>query len=403
MSRFPSSARAAARRACAPKAGLRVASALVVAAALWPLAAPAQALSGADAQLGAALGGGRDGAGSAPLVVPGATRGLVLPERIARWRDEARALELGDGELPRDPARAATLYCQAARHGDAQAQFALGWMLVNGHGVERDEVQAAHLFAAAAEQGLEQARGMAERMGVPRGDTPPCLKPALPELPPPAAVAAAPALPPQMRGLAPGTWVMVNGRPMQVPAVAAVASADRARPAALAQGAPGQLPMPDGPLPAHAPPAIVEFVRLVAPEYRLSPQLVLAIMATESGFRAGAVSPKNAQGLMQLIPETAARFGVRNPLDPAQNIRGGMAYLRWLLARFEGDVTLAAAAYNAGEGAVDRYLGVPPYAETLAYVAKVLPAVGVLRHPFDPKAGPPAERLALMRQPIRVR
>ncbi|MEY4413576.1 MAG: hypothetical protein RIQ53_869 [Pseudomonadota bacterium] len=375
---------------------------LLAAAAVWPCASRAQAShSAADAQLSAALGGGRDAAGLAPLVVPGATRGLVLPERIALWRDEARALERGDGELPRDPARAATLYCQAARHGDAQAQFALGWMLVNGHGVERDEVQAAHLFAAAAEQGLEQARGMADRMGAPRGDTPPCLKPALPELPPPVRPAA-PQLPPQMRGLAPGTWVMVNGKPMQVPTAVAAAT-DRARPAALAQGAPGQLPMPDGPLPGHAPPAIVEFVRLVAPEYRLSPQLVLAIMATESGFRAGAISPKNAQGLMQLIPETAARFGVRNPLDPAQNIRGGMAYLRWLLARFEGDVALAAAAYNAGEGAVERYLGVPPYAETLAYVAKVLPAVGVLRHPFDPKAGPPSERLALMRQPIRVR
>jgi soluble lytic murein transglycosylase-like protein len=199
------------------------------------------------------------------------------------------------------------------------------------------------------------------------------------------------------------TWAMVGGRMVQVPLSPAAAAARAALPVAVAEGAPGQPPMPSGPLPANAPVPILNFVKLVAPEYNLAPQLVLAIMATESGFHAGALSPKNAQGLMQLIPETAARFGVRNPMDPAQNIRGGMAYLRWLLAYFQGDVALVAAAYNAGEGAVERYRGVPPYAETLNYVAKVLPAVGALRHPWDPRATAPSDRLALMRDAIRVR
>jgi soluble lytic murein transglycosylase-like protein len=107
---------------------------------------------------------------------------------------------------------------------------------------------------------------------------------------------------------------------------------------------------------------------------------------------------------MQLIPDTARRFGVRNLLDPAQNIRGGMAYLRWLLAYFEGDVSLALAAYNAGEGAVDRYLGVPPFAETRNYVLKILVALNGRRsHAFDPGAASPSSRLALMREFWQVR
>ena len=86
---------------------------------------------------------------------------------------------------------------------------------------------------------------------------------------------------------------------------------------------------------------------------------------------------------MQLIPETSERFQVKNPYDPAQNIRGGLSYLRWLLAYFEGDVALVAAAYNAGEGKVERYRGVPPYLETRAYVQRILKAVGTAIHPFD--------------------
>ena len=107
----------------------------------------------------------------------------------------------------------------------------------------------------------------------------------------------------------------------------------------------------------------------------LSEALVLAVIAVESAGRARARSPKGAQGLMQLIPATARRFDVADPYDPAQNIRGGTTYLDLLLRRFRGDPILALAGYNAGEGAVDRHGGVPPYAETRAYVVRVLDAV----------------------------
>jgi len=120
-----------------------------------------------------------------------------------------------------------------------------------------------------------------------------------------------------------------------------------------------------------------------ARSYKLDPRLVLAVMATESGFDPNAKSPKNAWGLMQLIPETAERFNVKNILDPIDNIRGGMAYLRWLLSYYRGDVTLTLAAYNAGEGAVDKHSGVPPFSETLAYVQRIRALYPFDRHPYD--------------------
>jgi len=104
----------------------------------------------------------------------------------------------------------------------------------------------------------------------------------------------------------------------------------------------------------------------------VSPAMALAVMAVESAGRADAVSSAGAQGLMQLIPATAERFGVADPFDPAQNIAGGIAYLDWLLREFDGDPLLALAGYNAGEGAVRRNGGVPPFAETRDYVPKVL-------------------------------
>lgn len=112
---------------------------------------------------------------------------------------------------------------------------------------------------------------------------------------------------------------------------------------------------------------------------RVSPALVLAVIAVESAGRSSAVSSAGAQGLMQLMPATAARFGVRDSFATAENIRGGVAYLDWLLGHFGGDPILALAGYNAGEGAVGRNAGVPPYAETRAYVPKVLAAFTVAR------------------------
>jgi soluble lytic murein transglycosylase-like protein len=317
----------------------------------WAGAAQAQSLL-LDEQLAASLA-----ALPAPLVAPRPPLSLVVPAQVQRWRQEAQALEHGENGSPRDPARAATLYCQAAQQGDAEAQFSLAWMLTNGRGIERDDAQAAHLFLAAAEQGLPQAQRMIASLGAPLGDPPPCLRPP--------AIAA----PVQMAAVAPRN--------------------------AKAAAAPPAPPLP--PLPANAPQPIVNYVRLIAPDYQLTPQLVLAIMATESNFNPNAVSPKQAQGLMQLIPDTAARFNVRNLRDPAQNIRGGMAYLCWLMAYFEGDVMLVAAAYNAGERAVERYRGVPPYAETRDYVRRILAATGTLSHPFDARITAPSPTLALMR------
>lgn len=290
----------------------------------------------------------------APLVTPRPPMSAVVPSKVVAWRQEAQALEHGENGVPRDAARAATLYCQAARYGDVEAQFNLAWMLTNGRGIERDDAQAAHLFQAAAEQGLPQAQRMLASMGTPRGDPPPCL------------------------------------RPVEVQAPVTVAAATLPAPRTAA-------PPPEPPPPANAPQPIVNFVKLVAPDFQLAPQLVLAIINTESGFNPNAVSPKNAQGLMQLIPDTAARFRVRNIMDPAQNIRGGMAYLRWLMAYFEGNVALVAAAYNAGEGAVERYRGVPPYAETRDYVRRILAQVSQVVHPFDATVTKPSAAMPLMR------
>ncbi len=111
----------------------------------------------------------------------------------------------------------------------------------------------------------------------------------------------------------------------------------------------------------------------------VSPALVLAVIATESGGRADAVSKAGAVGLMQLIPATAERFKVSDSRDPIQNIKGGVAYLDWLMKEFDRDPLMVIAAYNAGENAVKKNGGVPPFAETRGYVPKVLAAWEVAR------------------------
>ena len=112
---------------------------------------------------------------------------------------------------------------------------------------------------------------------------------------------------------------------------------------------------------------------------KVSPALALAVIAVESAGRSDAVSTAGAEGLMQLMPATAARFDVADSFDARQNIRGGIRYLDWLMGRFDGDPILALAGYNAGEGAVTRHGGVPPFAETRDYVPKVLAAFSVAR------------------------
>ena len=129
------------------------------------------------------------------------------------------------------------------------------------------------------------------------------------------------------------------------------------------------------PVPAIVPPAQIQrLVNANAGAWGVDPALVKAIIANESGFDANATSKTGAQGLMQLEPGTAAELGVTDAYDPGQNISGGTRYIRGLLDRFHGDLRLAIAAYNAGPGAVVKYNGVPPYAETQQYVENVLDA-----------------------------
>jgi len=259
-------------------------------------------------------------------------------ERRLALRKEALAHEHGEG-VPRDYARAVTLYCEGARLGDPEAQFNLGWMYANGRGIERDDSRAAFFFALAARQGHEQSQRMQRFVGEPAAAVPDC-----------------------MRNVA----FLDDGKDVIVPST-------------------------------ELQKKVVGLVQQLAPEYGVSPRLALAVIRTESNFNPSALSNKNAQGLMQLIPDTAARFNVKQPFDPEQNLRGGLAYLRWLLAYFEGDVSLVAAAYNAGEGAVNRYRGVPPYAETQGYVKRI---IGIFKrddHPYDAKVTTPSPELPRIR------
>jgi len=266
-------------------------------------------------------------------------------DRVAALRAEARAFEHGEG-VTRDSGRAVSLYCEAARQGDAEAQFSLGWMYANGRGVTRDDGLASLYFGMAASQGHEYAQRMLRFVDLPTVDLPECMRD--------------PAPPPVEETI--------------------TAGADGDEDEFIAT-------TPDQQQAA-------EIVRRLAPEYRVSPRFALAIIRAESNFDPNARSPRNAQGLMQLIPETSTRFNVKKPFDPVQNIRGGLAYLRWLLAYFRGDVALVAAAYNAGEGTVERYRGIPPYAETRAYVQRIRRYFRKDEHPYDATVTDPSPELS---------
>lgn len=241
----------------------------------------------------------------------------------------AVALEHGDG-IPPDPRQALDVYCEAARLGHTEAIFSLGWMYANGRGTPRRDAYAAALFDVAAERGHTHAERMTRFFEGEKAQFPPCIfvQPSL------------------------------------------LVDSDRGLKERLARLSPQRR-------------QIAELIVDLAPYYGVNPALALAVAVTESALDPTAVSPKNAMGVMQLIPETAERFSVENAFDPEQNIRGGLAYLRWLLAYFRGNVELVAAAYNAGEGAVERYRGLPPFAETTQYVKDIASLVEQKAHPYD--------------------
>lgn len=232
-------------------------------------------------------------------------------------------------------------YCKAAKHGDTDALYALGWMYENGRGVSIDKSIATQLYTKAAEQGHTSAQ---ESLASINDDStksalPICLLPDPPELK--TAAISTDTTDAELKPVSDKTAALFQSQ-------------------------------------RH----ILKLVNKLAPRYNIDSNLVMAFIAVESGFNVQATSVKNAQGLMQLIPETAKRFGVKDAYKAEDNIKGGLAYLRWLLAYYEGDVELVAAAYNAGEGAVDKYKGVPPYAETRMYVKKIAKLYNNLTHPY---------------------
>ncbi|MEO7652645.1 MAG: lytic transglycosylase domain-containing protein [Bryobacteraceae bacterium] len=162
---------------------------------------------------------------------------------------------------------------------------------------------------------------------------------------------------------------VVSARPVASVMVPPATPGDDEQPAAFA---PARL--------AQEPPANVkEMVNRAAERYELEPSLIHSVIRVESNYNANAISSAGAQGLMQLIPSTARRFGVSNSFHPGQNIEGGARYLKYLMQLYRGDERLALAAYNAGEGAVNRYRGIPPYPETKNYVYQVGKRLGEAR------------------------
>ncbi|GBG15215.1 uncharacterized protein NMK_2818 [Novimethylophilus kurashikiensis] len=277
-----------------------------------------------------------------------ATTGLAIadtpipdePPKIHALLYMAERYEAG-AEDPENVWQAAVNYCEASRLGSIEAQYRLGMLYAFGKGVPANKALAAAMFSMAANQGHAEAQNMLETINLTSSELPACVtSEALPERPP----------------------KVVYERDLAMTNIERhVAS------------------LPDNKR------WIIDLVDTLAMWYSVDPKLVLAIIAVESNFETKAQSPKAAMGLMQLIPETAERFNIKNAFDAAQNIKGGIRYLRWLLSYYRGNVALVAAAYNAGEKAVDRYKGVPPYPETKNYVKRVMELYQHQSHPYDEK------------------
>jgi soluble lytic murein transglycosylase-like protein len=164
-------------------------------------------------------------------------------------------------------------------------------------------------------------------------------------------------------------------------------------------------PAPQIELPAAvqaAPPALATMVDDIAQRHDVDSDLVHSMIRVESNYNPFAVSNKGALGLMQLVPSTARRFGVADVFDPAQNVEGGVRYLKYLLDLYEGDHRLALAAYNAGEGTVERYRGVPPFRETRDYVYRVGKALDETREAKKQRNAEATTKPALEFNPVRA-
>jgi hypothetical protein len=174
---------------------------------------------------------------------------------------------------------------------------------------------------------------------------------------------------------------------------------------------PPAAPTPAPVVPAARKPSLDEIVTSASTRYGIDRDLVLSLIHAESAFDPNAVSPKGALGLMQLMPQTATRLGVQNPMDAADNVEGGTRYLRDLLLQYNQNLTKALAAYNAGPGRIQQYRGVPPYPETIAYINRVvrelyqrkIASVNLLYKKSDKSKKEPASKPSRAAAPARPR